>query len=327
MLIPVNFFLSLICVMLLVQRRDAGRLFRLLLLLCLLHSLVAGLTIAFPAAGTGRWLQPVTAAALPLMCRLALEQAAGERLPCRSTILVLMTMILCVLFLPQAIDWLMPAIWLGCALLMLRRLRPGSDVLTQTALADTPLTHRGWQSLALTLIAVAALDLTISLLIVFAAAVGTQWLLLSGNLAIAGVMSLMLLLTVHPAPPVANRAVRVASSGDDTIMSRLDALMLAGLYREPQLNLARLARKAGIPTRQVSAAINGLHQQSVSQYVNGWRIREASERLALTHKTVIDVMEEVGFQTKSNFNREFLRITGKTPSQWRREAWEQAENH
>ncbi|HBN49318.1 MAG TPA: AraC family transcriptional regulator, partial [Thalassospira sp.] len=27
-----------------------------------------------------------------------------------------------------------------------------------------------------------------------------------------------------------------------------------------------------------------------------------------------------GFNTKSNFNREFLRITGKTPSQWQQEA-------
>ncbi|MEJ5177687.1 helix-turn-helix domain-containing protein [Erwinia sp. MYb416] len=93
------------------------------------------------------------------------------------------------------------------------------------------------------------------------------------------------------------------------------------------MNLARLARKAGIPTRQVSAAVNALYQQSVSQYVNGWRIREAGERLAGSQQTVIEVMESVGFQTKSNFNREFRRITGKTPSEWRKDAWEQAENH
>ncbi|HBT52603.1 MAG TPA: AraC family transcriptional regulator, partial [Erwinia persicina] len=51
------------------------------------------------------------------------------------------------------------------------------------------------------------------------------------------------------------------------------------------------------------------------------------DRLKGSGETVIDVMEHVGFQTKSNFNREFRRITGKTPTQWRKEAWEQAENH
>lgn len=30
-------------------------------------------------------------------------------------------------------------------------------------------------------------------------------------------------------------------------------------------------------------------------------------------------MFEVGFLTKSNFNREFLRVTGKSPSAWRAE--------
>ena len=327
MLIPVNFLLSLVCVLLLVQRRYTGHLFQLLLWLCLMHSLIAGLATMLPGEKVWHGLQPITAAALPLMCRLALAQATGQSIRAWRSALVVLLMIACVLWLPQGIDWLLPAIWLGCAALMLLRLKSGSDALPEAALSESDLTLRGWRLLALLLVAVALLDITVSWLVMFAAAEGTPGLLLAGNLTIAAVMSLLLLLGRVPAAPPVIKVTREASAEDPDIVARIDALMQAGLYREPQLNLARLARKAGIPTRQVSAAVNALYQQSVSQYVNGWRIREAGERLAGSQQTVIEVMESVGFQTKSNFNREFRRITGKTPSEWRKDAWEQAENH
>lgn len=326
MLIPVNFLLSLVCVLLLMQRRNTGRIFQLLLGLCLLHSLVAGLATLLPGQGIWHGLQPVTAAALPLMCRLTLAQASGKPLYRWQSALVLVLMTACVLFLPQAIDGLLSAIWLGCATLMLRQIRACRTILSEASLTDSPLTLRGWQRLALMLVAVALLDMMMTWLIDFAVA-GTPALLLAGNLALACVMSLLLLSGRPSVAPEAVRTVREASAEDPDIMARIDALMQAGLYLEPQLNLARLARKAGVPTRQVSAAVNALHQQSVSQYVNGWRIRAACERLAGSQQTVIDVMESVGFQTKSNFNREFRRITGKTPTSWRQDAWEQAENH
>jgi AraC-like DNA-binding protein len=40
--------------------------------------------------------------------------------------------------------------------------------------------------------------------------------------------------------------------------------------------------------------------------------------LAFTDEPVTQVMFEAGFQTKSNFNREFLRVTGMSPSDYRR---------
>jgi len=44
-----------------------------------------------------------------------------------------------------------------------------------------------------------------------------------------------------------------------------------------------------------------------------------------SNASVIVVMEQAGFQTKSNFNREFRRITGLTPTAWRSRHSEQAE--
>lgn len=88
-------------------------------------------------------------------------------------------------------------------------------------------------------------------------------------------------------------------------------------YRDPDLNLDRLARRALIPARQISTAINRATGKNVSQYVNELRIAEACQLLAETEKSVTEVMLDVGFQTKSNFNRELRRVTDMTPVQWR----------
>ena len=88
-------------------------------------------------------------------------------------------------------------------------------------------------------------------------------------------------------------------------------------YRDVDLNLDRLARKLAIPARQISAAINRATGKNVSQYVNEYRIAEACTLLAETEKPVTEIMFDVGFQTKSNFNREFRRITDTTPLEWR----------
>ncbi len=104
-------------------------------------------------------------------------------------------------------------------------------------------------------------------------------------------------------------------------MAAIDALMQAKhVYRAVDLNLDRLARKAGIPARQISIAINRATGKNVSQYVNEQRIAEACQLLAETERSVTEIMFDVGFQTKSNFNREFKRVTEMTPLQWRERA-------
>ncbi len=89
------------------------------------------------------------------------------------------------------------------------------------------------------------------------------------------------------------------------------------LYRDANLNLERLARRAAMPSRRISSAINRTMAKNVSQYVNDYRIAEACRLLAETDQSVTEIMLEAGFQTKSNFNREFRRVTDMTPVAWR----------
>ncbi len=110
-----------------------------------------------------------------------------------------------------------------------------------------------------------------------------------------------------------------ATEEDSEIVLRLEGLFTDhGLHRNENLSLRRLARRLGLPDRQVSNAINRVRGMSVSQFVNDFRIREACTLLCATDKTVLEVSLSAGFASKSNFNREFLRMTGETPSGWRK---------
>jgi AraC-like DNA-binding protein len=105
---------------------------------------------------------------------------------------------------------------------------------------------------------------------------------------------------------------------DSHTLQRFEHLMRdAGFYRDPDLTLDRIARRRGIPARQVSAAVNAAHGCNVSQVVNRYRVAHAQLLLRETGTSVTEVMQESGFQTKSNFNREFRRLVGMSPSDFR----------
>jgi len=92
------------------------------------------------------------------------------------------------------------------------------------------------------------------------------------------------------------------------------------IYLDPNLSLTSLARKTGIPSRQLSATVNATRHCNVSQWINSFRIEHAQRLLRETPLSVTEIMLTCGFSTKSNFNREFLRICGVSPSVFRQQA-------
>lgn len=117
-----------------------------------------------------------------------------------------------------------------------------------------------------------------------------------------------------PAPRVAN--IPYDLEADKALMARLDALLESRrLYLDPELTLTRLAHVLHVPVKRLSAAINRSTGGNVSRHVNGYRVREACRALE-GGASVTDAMLASGFNTKSNFNREFHRVTGRTPSAW-----------
>lgn len=84
------------------------------------------------------------------------------------------------------------------------------------------------------------------------------------------------------------------------------------------ITLSQAAKKLGVPARQLSNAINQHYGTSYSVYLNDQRIAEAQRLLANeTTISITDIMLASGFNSKSNFNKEFLRVTGTSPSAYR----------
>ena len=88
--------------------------------------------------------------------------------------------------------------------------------------------------------------------------------------------------------------------------------------REFGITLQQAARKLAVPTRHLSNAVNYVYGGSFSQYLNDLRIEEVKLLFAQRpHDAITDIMFDAGFATKSNFNKEFIRVLGMSPSQYR----------
>lgn len=108
------------------------------------------------------------------------------------------------------------------------------------------------------------------------------------------------------------------TDADHSLMQALDGIMIdKELFRDSNLTLARVAKRLSVPARDLSGATNRVTGNNFSRLINGYRINYAQKALLNSDLPVTEVMYESGFLSKSNFNTEFRRITGRTPSQFR----------
>jgi len=90
-------------------------------------------------------------------------------------------------------------------------------------------------------------------------------------------------------------------------------------YLKPNLTLEELSRITSIPQRTLSSIINRHHEKNFFEYVNEFRVDRAAELLMTfdRNRSVLEVMSEAGFNSKSAFNRFFKKTKGMTPTQFR----------
>ena len=92
-------------------------------------------------------------------------------------------------------------------------------------------------------------------------------------------------------------------------------------YLEPELSLEQLATQISIRPKVLSQVINESLQQNFFDFVNRYRIEDAKKLLtnpADKKITVLEVLYEVGFNSKSSFNTIFKKHTGVTPSEFKK---------
>jgi AraC-like DNA-binding protein len=221
---------------------------------------------------------------------------------------------------PDAIDAALILIFVGYATTILLLMRPGTDALRLAPFEGATPAYRAIVFAAAALLLSSTVDVFVVLDQAWAHGRHTPQLVSIGNLAALIIISIAGAAASRSRTPAENAEGAPSSpvGQDDETLGAIQALMeTKRVYRDADLNLDRLARKAAIPVRQISNAINRATGKNVSQYVNDYRIAEACRLLTETDKSVTEIMLDVGFLTKSNFNREFRRVTDMTPLAWR----------
>lgn len=261
-------------------------------------------------------VQPVTAALLPPLAFLAFRAMADEPPPKPWRHLAgPLAVASSVAFARFAVDALLITLFCGYGFALWRFTKTVAE-----PAAQAPFRRAGRVLRAARLTAALMMFFGVTDGLIFLVALWRGPGFVPGGVSLINALCLLILIVYYvwperempPAPPPS------VSVEDEALLSRLAAALEAdGLFREENLSLARLARKAKMSAREASAAINRASGLNVSQFVNNRRIAEARRLLEATEKPLMDVMYDCGFSTKSNFNREFRRVTGQSPGQFR----------
>lgn len=112
---------------------------------------------------------------------------------------------------------------------------------------------------------------------------------------------------------------------DDTdinkdIFDRIEDLMKTDkLYTDKELTLEKVANRLNTNRSYVSRAINKYSGQGFFNYINTYRINEATRILSESDIPLKQLCDDVGFLSTSTFYRAFQKETGCSPSRYRSE--------
>lgn len=134
---------------------------------------------------------------------------------------------------------------------------------------------------------------------------------------------------VNTQPPikklVKNSDPKFEVIGDEDIKNQLKTIKNYMINEEPfldaSLTLHTLSQETNIASRELSILINHHLKKHFFDFVNEYRIEKAMELLTDPERkeyTVLEILYEVGFNSKSSFNTAFKKYTGLTPTEYRR---------
>jgi AraC-like DNA-binding protein len=104
----------------------------------------------------------------------------------------------------------------------------------------------------------------------------------------------------------------------DRIYQQLNTLMAEEkLYKNAELTLSKLAETMQVKDAGLSQVINSRFNKSFYDYINALRVHECIRMMGEEKNkdyTLLSIAFDCGFNSKSSFNRNFRKFTGKSPS-------------
>ncbi len=120
-------------------------------------------------------------------------------------------------------------------------------------------------------------------------------------------------------------AISIVENEDAAVANKLNELQTFMQKEEPYLNpsltVKDLSKLVGIPDRELSILVNHHLGQHFFDFINEYRIKKAMNMLrAPEYKqhTVLEILYEVGFNSKSPFNAAFKKFAKMTPTAYRK---------
>jgi AraC-like DNA-binding protein len=109
---------------------------------------------------------------------------------------------------------------------------------------------------------------------------------------------------------------------DFLIINDIEKLMLEEkLYRNTALSIDLLSKILNMKRYHVSASINHCMKKSFNTFINEYRIKEAIQSMSENNTTDISIDQiafNVGFNDRKNFYRVFKKMTGLSPTEFRK---------
>lgn len=93
-------------------------------------------------------------------------------------------------------------------------------------------------------------------------------------------------------------------------------------YLDANLTLPDLAERINVPSHHLSRAINEKLGLNFYEFVNRYRVDEVKAKLSdssFSNLSLLGIAYDSGFNTKSAFNRVFKKMTGTTPSEYKKQ--------
>ena len=100
-----------------------------------------------------------------------------------------------------------------------------------------------------------------------------------------------------------------------------DYMELHKPYLNPTLSLSEFSEMLALPAHVISQVLNVVLQQNFYDFVNGYRVNESKKLLqdpSNHQKTILEILFQSGFNSKSVFNAAFKKYTGMTPREFKK---------
>ncbi len=108
---------------------------------------------------------------------------------------------------------------------------------------------------------------------------------------------------------------------NSAILKVQNGMEVEKLFLKHNLNIDQFSKRIDLPVKDVSAVINKHYDTNFFEFMNKYRVEEAKRLLGdpqYANVTILDILLQAGFNSKSAFHRFFNRLVGVSPTEFRK---------